>query len=514
MTIECSASVGLFRTACRFLVVGIVAGGALFGGAEPNEARRFAVGNETRAAAAVTSVASADTSALALLHSAGTDNSGVGAEVPRAARDFDAADRTSAVAPADAAAASATSPFAPSGRIRVAASRAKKKVVAEPTGFTILQIGDSHTAADYFTGEVRKILQARYGNGGVGYVDVGRPHPGVRSAVLKITATPGWTYTGLQKAGESSAFFLSGFDATASRGGESVTFTASEPVPYDRIEIEVATGPDFGTIDIAVDNLAPVQRSLSTPESDRLVFRITPEHRKTDKVRRLTITALEDRPVTISSVGIFNKGRGLSYSNIGFPGATIDIVNKYDPKMLDDELKRLAPQIVVLAFGTNEGFNDDLDLEQYRSRYRNVIRKIRASLPLGQIVMVGPPRADRVAAHCVKDPQSAACQASRGETELDQPRDCPYQTPPRLDQVRRIQRDLAEQENIPFWDWSGIMPSRCGAHSWAMASPRLMAPDHVHFTPEGYRVSASAFAAFLSPIVSQMRHQEYALSDD
>jgi hypothetical protein len=35
-----------------------------------------------------------------------------------------------------------------------------------PRGLAILQIGDSHTAADYFTGEVRRILQARFGDGG------------------------------------------------------------------------------------------------------------------------------------------------------------------------------------------------------------------------------------------------------------------------------------------------------------------------------------------------------------
>src|SRR5207302_11012269 len=52
---------------------------------------------------------------------------------------------------------------------------------------TILQIGDSHTAADFFTGELRKRLQARYGDGGVGYVTAGRPHIGVQNLALKAT---------------------------------------------------------------------------------------------------------------------------------------------------------------------------------------------------------------------------------------------------------------------------------------------------------------------------------------
>jgi lysophospholipase L1-like esterase len=476
MKIECSAPRPRLASAVTNLAVGIVAWGLLLGGAQCGDAVPTT--------------------------SYGAFGAGHGERGPVLARADDESD------------AGLFESAGSAEPIRLAASRAKPRAAARPGGFTILQIGDSHTAADYFTGEVRRILQARYGNGGVGYVDVGKPHPGVRSAVLSVSATAGWTYAALQKASDPNLFFLSGFDATATRGGESIAFRASQPVPYDRIEIEVATGPGFGAIDIAVDSLPPERRSLAAPEYGRIVFRIMPEHRSTDKVRRLTITTLDDRPATISSVGIFNKGRGLSYSNVGFPGATIDIVNKYDPKMLDDELKRLAPQIVVLAFGTNEGFNDDLDLAHYRSRYHNVVKKIRASLPHGQIVMVGPPRADRVAAICVKDPQSAACKAAGTEAELDSPRECPYQTPPRLDPVRQVQRDLAKEENIPFWDWSGIMPAKCGAHTWVMASPRLMAADHVHFTREGYKVSATAFAAFLSPIVNQLRRQQYALSND
>jgi hypothetical protein len=61
-------------------------------------------------------------------------------------------------------------------------------------GLVILQLGDSHTAADFMTGELRKRLQARYGNGGAGYVTAGRPHIGVRTSALKVGISPGWTY--------------------------------------------------------------------------------------------------------------------------------------------------------------------------------------------------------------------------------------------------------------------------------------------------------------------------------
>ena len=61
-------------------------------------------------------------------------------------------------------------------------------------GLVILQIGDSHTSADFFSGQVRRLLQQRYGDGGVGYLTAGKPHIGVRSSTMKVAISPGWTY--------------------------------------------------------------------------------------------------------------------------------------------------------------------------------------------------------------------------------------------------------------------------------------------------------------------------------
>src|SRR5580704_16361567 len=105
-------------------------------------------------------------------------------------------------------------------------------------GLVILQIGDSHTAADYFTGELRQKLQARYGDGGVGYLDAGKPHLGVRSGAMKITASSGWTYHSIQRSDNVAEFWLSGFNAVATASGEALTFASDAPVPFDSIEIE------------------------------------------------------------------------------------------------------------------------------------------------------------------------------------------------------------------------------------------------------------------------------------
>ena len=59
---------------------------------------------------------------------------------------------------------------------------------------TILQLGDSHTAADFFTGRVRARLQDAYGDGGDAFLVPGRPHVGVRSALFTTDASDDWSY--------------------------------------------------------------------------------------------------------------------------------------------------------------------------------------------------------------------------------------------------------------------------------------------------------------------------------
>ena len=367
-------------------------------------------------------------------------------------------------------------------------------------GLTILQIGDSHTAADFFTGEVRQILQARYGDGGPGYLNAGRPHPGVRSAVVKVNASAGWTYSALQKTSDVDQFYLSGFNASVSGSGESLAFAATQPAPFDMIEVEAVFGPGRGGVSIAIDDLPPVVRALEGPQTEKRVFRVTPSKGEPYDFRKLTITSTGGGPVTIASVGVFNRSYGVSYSAIGFPGATVDIVNQLNSRLFGEELRRLDPHVVVLAFGTNEGFNDNLDIARYSERYRVVLKKIRDNLPRARVIIVAPPNANRLPGRCKGEGGGASCKAPGGEDQ-----GCFWSTPPQLNKVREVQRQIAKQDNLLYWNWGEVTPGECGAHSLVNASPRLMTPDHVHFTGEGYKAGARAFTKFLTPVIEQMR---------
>jgi lysophospholipase L1-like esterase len=200
--------------------------------------------------------------------------------------------------------------------------------------------------------------------------------------------------------------------------------------------------------------------------------------------QKLSVTTTGSGPVSLSSVAAYNRYAGLTYNSVGFPGATIDIMHKFDEGIFAAELRRMAPQIVVLAFGSNEGFDDNLDLDRYAKSYRLAVAKIQAALPNARIVIIGPPDGSR--------------HGSGNEP-------CPWRTPAKLNSVRTIQRDLAKSQGLVYWDWSAIMPAECGAHQWVLKSPPLMARDHLHFSRDGYNLSAEEFSKALIPLVDKIR---------
>jgi hypothetical protein len=201
---------------------------------------------------------------------------------------------------------------------------------------TILQIGDSHTAADFLTGELRRLLQARYGDGGAGYMSAGRPHIGVRSSAFRIVASQGWSYEALQQSADVAKFWLSGFNAAASAEGETISFSSEQPVNFDRIEIQALRQPKGGTIEIRLDGVLQSEVSLAGPAREPVVILMVPEKPGTDRVRQISITTKGEGAVNLSSVAVHNRQFGLSYNSVGFPGATVDIVNKFDEVILEN----------------------------------------------------------------------------------------------------------------------------------------------------------------------------------
>jgi lysophospholipase L1-like esterase len=382
----------------------------------------------------------------------------------------------------------------------------------------ILHIGDSHTAADFFTGEIRRLLQVRYGQGSTGYMAAGRPD-GFRTEALKVNTTSKWSYKSLQKRDALPAnFWLSGYDATATVAGETINYISLRPLAFSAVEIEVVRQPRGGAIDIEIDRKLERHYDLDSDHIEPAVIRV-PASSPAAQLHELSIKTTRKGTTTIASVSVYNDRDGLTYSSVGYSGATIGILHKLDEGQFTGSLQRISPQIVVLSFGTNEAASENLDLIEYRKRYEQVLSTLKTVAPGAAIVMIAPPDFNQLSPSCPKNKASeATCRplsvgtinesgtAPPQSERLSRDRlQCIWRTPAKLAEVRDVQHEIATRIGALYWDWASIMPGECGAHAWFRSSPPLMSPDHVHFTALGYRKSAVDFANVLIPLIDKIR---------
>jgi lysophospholipase L1-like esterase len=380
---------------------------------------------------------------------------------------------------------------------------------------TVLQLGDSHTAADFFTGRVRERLQEVYGSGGAGYIVPGVPHPGVRSALFKDEASDGWNYEALQKSTENRRFFLSGFNAVAHHAGAVINLTARDALGYDSLKVAFLKQPGGGHAQVLIDGTLSGEIDLDGSSDQRAILSARGPGASQHAIREIAVRSTSDAPVTVTGVHVERDGDGVSYLSLGFPGATVEVLQKLAMANLSDDMRRLAPDIIVLAFGTNEGFNDVLDMATYSADYERIIGKLKFLLPNAQIVLIGPPDGERMpgASHpCAGGATGHDCGEPAAHTDSAAAGHCRFETPPKLAQVREAQRAVADKLGAAFWDWSAIMPGSCGAQAWAAATPPLMAHDYVHMTLDGYRLSADKFADFLIPMIDDRQSLKHVVS--
>jgi lysophospholipase L1-like esterase len=356
---------------------------------------------------------------------------------------------------------------------------------------TILQLGDSHTAADFFTGRVRKRLQEAFGDGGRADIVPGKPHLGVRSALFESEASDGWTYEALQKSGDRNRIYLSGFNAVTHRAGATLDLKARGSESFETVNVAFLTAPGGGRAEVLVDGKSAGQVDLDGPANVLTVLRASPPDDGDGKFREVAVRSLSDGPVAVTNIEVARPGDGVSYISFGFPGATVQLLDRLSSRNLADDLSRIAPDVVVLAFGTNEGYDDSLNVAAYITQYEKIVDRIKQLRPGVRIVMIGPP-----------DGARAGTSIQAGSTGGDGD-SCRFPTPPKLGAVREAQRALAAGIGASFWDWSSIMPAHCGAQIWAAASPPLMARDYVHMTLDGYNRSADSFADYLMPLIRQ-----------
>lgn len=344
----------------------------------------------------------------------------------------------------------------------------------------VLQIGDSHTANDAFSGHMRALLQARFGAAGRGWLPAGIPFEYYRPRLVTV-AESGWRHLGAADAPAQTI----GIDASVAqnvRGGAHMTLVADAAAGFDRLALEFLAQPHGGAFAVAVDRRPPVRVATAAPEIrvERTDIEVA------GSAHEVELVAAEGR-VQLIGWAAERRGAGIIWENHGTIGATAGLLGRMSPATVALELAGSRPALIVVAFGTNEGFDDALDPDGYRARFREHVAGLQRAAPQAAILILGPPDGNQRDRSCRREDgregKGAGDCAGTGDG-------CRWHEPRNLAAVREAQKAVAAEMGWAFWDWSQAMGGACSMHRLVVGDPPLAYPDHVHLNKAGYAATA------------------------
>nr|MDP9114801.1 hypothetical protein [Acidobacteriota bacterium] len=153
-----------------------------------------------------------------------------------------------------------------------------------------LHYGDSHVAADEWTGDIREHLQMTFGDGGSGYSIAGRPWNSYRRLDVKSGSTRGWHSDGLVGRSGDGIYGLGGVSMSTSAPGQSI-FLLAEGQSFELYYLQQPAG---GAIQI-YDNGTPVDRLSTAGETAPRYF----HYDAAPGQHRLEVETLEHAPVRL-----------------------------------------------------------------------------------------------------------------------------------------------------------------------------------------------------------------------
>jgi len=334
----------------------------------------------------------------------------------------------------------------------------------------IAQFGDSHTAADIQTGAVRRALQARFGDGGRGFVAIGRPwkkwfQDGVRVGMSNEWAPDKGKVERGKLVGDG-IYGLAGIGLfTRQHGARAWTDVNAKT---SRAELAYLEQPNGGAFDVLVDGVRLVRVS-TRGEKTASAFRAF--DMAESATHQVEVRAVGDGDVRVFGLSLDRtRDHGVVLDALGINGARVTTALSWNEAHFTEQLRHRAPALVVLAYGTNESTDNDLAPPVYERQLVDMLGRIARAVPSASCLLLGPP--DR------------AVDSKDG-----------WVTAPKIPEIIAAQRRVADAAGCAFYDQRAAMGGSIAA--WAAEDPPRAQKDRVHLTREGYAQLGGTFASDL-----------------
>ena len=325
----------------------------------------------------------------------------------------------------------------------------------------VLHFGDSHTASDDWPAAIRGFLQSKFGDGGPGFVHAGHPFEGFRRYDAKGAQSHGWHSTGLLSREGDGLYGLSGVRNSTERAGETLTLDAEGSA------VELFYWKQSGGGAVSIEDNGQALGTIETAGEVGPGFWLK---QVAEGAHHFVLRTESSDPVTVFGWTVEKGHRGITWETLGLNGAQADQLLLWNDALLEAQIARRDPALIVLAYGTNEARRSDWTVETYRDMLRQVLRRLRSAAPLASVLVIGAPD-----------------QSIRSGGR--------WATFDGVDRILSAQREAALAEGCAFWNLRMAMGGKGSMKQWVTAG--LAQGDFVHLTGAGYRLWGQSLAQLL-----------------
>lgn len=324
----------------------------------------------------------------------------------------------------------------------------------------ITWLGDSHTSADFWTGEVRRKLQARFGDGGPGFIPLSLGARRHEVASFKVKGT--WRQE--PKSSPSRSRQLDGQFGLSGRRLRG----------YPGASLDVYSGVKGPSTWAVLHRLEPSQsrdpslefraESRTLPHEEQASSGFLVARFERDATSPVSVHVRRGQYVLFGVV-VEADQPGIVLDALGINGARLRTLMAWDSAAWQAQLAWREADLVVLSYGTNET-GDGGDMGRYMDDYRRVIEQVKDTG--ADCLLVGP--TDRQG----KDRKS-------------------------LPEVVALDGHIAHWANTfgcLYYSPFVAMGGAGGYAKWRRHKPQLASTDGVHLTRAGYRYLADDWIAW------------------
>lgn len=329
----------------------------------------------------------------------------------------------------------------------------------------ILWLGDSHTAADFMTQPVREHLVRLGGDGGPGFVRLGLD--GYRHGAAHVKSFGRWRKAPILPAQRTRVL-----DGVFGYGGiRTLPAAAAGAIA----SVRVATGRELvWTLSARLPPGARVDLKLGEAK-----LRASSDAGNTEAggAQFVSLTGPDTEEFNVLHVGgdpeVFGvfadySAPGVVLDTVGINGARTATPLAWEPEQYVAQVNARSPDLLVLAFGTNEVF-DQTRPDRYVEHNTKLVELIRQARPEISCWIVGPPDSSTM----------------EGTSKA------------RVFEVTAAQKAAAEQLGCAFTSAFELMGGEGSFNRWAREKPAKSRGDRVHFTIAGYRALGEYLASAL-----------------